>query len=94
MQELVIPTVLISSLVVLLTEGIVSIGKQFGYDISGRAAMLAALMVGVVIAVAKTYYATLPPTEQSVVAQLVGTIATIVASYGVNDFVKGFGKPQ
>ena len=77
-------------LVVLVTEGIVSLGKLLGRDISGPAAGIAAAFVGAVVFFAENVIILLPADKQAVVASFLGLLALVLSAYGGNDLIKGY----
>lgn len=92
MDNFVVPVVLITGAIVLLTEGIKSIALHFGQNINGKAAMIAAAIVGIGVGVLQAYLPTLPPATQAAVVQVMVTAGAIVMAFGTNDLVKSLGK--
>ncbi len=92
MDKFVVPAVLITACVILLTEGIKSVALHFGHDISGRAAMLAAAIVGLGVGLLQVYLPTLSPESQTATVQVLVTIGAILMAYGGNDLLKQRGK--
>jgi hypothetical protein len=82
-------------LTVLVTEGIVSVGHQFGRDLSGKAAMLAAAIVGAVLFFLTSILASLTPDQQTQATSLLALLVVILSAFGANDIVKNYlAKPS
>jgi hypothetical protein len=98
MMENVVPVVVIVVLIYLITEGIVSVAKHFGRtEIQGKAAVIAAAIVGAFVVVVSFYVSTLPPADREMAKNALILFGSILGSYGLNDTIKGLmppGKPN
>lgn len=90
MIEQVVPVVLVVVLIFLITEGLVSLCKAFGKDLSGKPVMLAAVLVGLLVAGVNLWINTLPPPVAAQAVMFLQIVSSIVAAYGLNDTVKPF----
>ena len=78
----------------LVTEGLVSLGRLFGKDLSGRTAALTAAIVGGFLFFLTSLINSLPPDQQTAAATISTLIVLIIGAFGLNDTVKGFSAPK
>lgn len=90
------PALLQIALIVLVTEGIKSLGKAFGLiQLEGREAAVAYIVVGLGIYLIQAFLLpALPPAAQTALTDILAVVATLLAGSGLFSMTSAFRLPR
>lgn len=86
----VLPAILQAGLIVLIAQGIKSLGKVWGWDLSGRSAAIAYIIVGIIVYGGGYALAALPPDAQKQVTDFLAFVATLLVGSGLYSMTSAF----
>lgn len=85
-----IPAILQIALIVLIAQGVKSLGKQFGLQLEGKEAAIAYIVVGLIVYGFGILITVIPPEAAVQVKALVGVLATLLAGSGLYSMTSAF----
>lgn len=74
----------------LVVQGLKRIADQFGFDLTGKGAVIASTISGAVITYANSWLALVPAEYQAIVASALGLLVLVLGAAGVYDAAKRY----
>lgn len=88
------PDVVQGFLIFLIVQGLKGLGRVIGVDLSGAAAIIAAVVVSGIVAAWTALVASLPPEWQDFATQLMAAIAALLVASGFHYTIRSTFRPS